>query len=49
MMPGMTGPEVVVKLREEKRTKLVPVIFVTASDDGVSLFKPSTELKLIIR
>lgn len=34
MMPGMNGPELLAKLREEKKTKLVPVIFVTASDDG---------------
>ncbi|QRV93276.1 response regulator receiver [Ceratobasidium sp. AG-Ba] len=33
MMPGMSGLELLAKLREEKRTKLVPVIFVTASDD----------------
>ncbi|KAG9121848.1 hypothetical protein FRC07_002026, partial [Ceratobasidium sp. 392] len=34
MMPGMGGLELLAKLREEKKTKLVPVIFVTASDDA---------------
>ncbi|KAG9107751.1 hypothetical protein FRC07_008581, partial [Ceratobasidium sp. 392] len=33
MMPGISGLELLAKLREEKKTKLVPVIFVTASDD----------------
>ncbi|CAE6495191.1 unnamed protein product [Rhizoctonia solani] len=37
MMPGMDGPELLRRLREERRTKLLPVIFVTASDDA-SLF-----------
>ncbi|CAE6499988.1 unnamed protein product [Rhizoctonia solani] len=37
MMPGMDGPELLRRLRGERRTKLLPVIFVTASDD-VSLF-----------
>jgi CheY-like chemotaxis protein len=34
MMPQMSGLDLLAKLREEKKTKLVPVIFVTASDDG---------------
>ncbi|KAG9123835.1 hypothetical protein FRC07_013808 [Ceratobasidium sp. 392] len=34
MMPGMSGLELLAKLRDEKKTKLVPVIFVTASDDA---------------
>ncbi|KAG8766784.1 hypothetical protein FRC12_006659 [Ceratobasidium sp. 428] len=34
MMPGMSGLDLLAKLREEKKTKLVPVIFVTASDDA---------------
>ncbi|KAG9099125.1 hypothetical protein FS749_002085 [Ceratobasidium sp. UAMH 11750] len=33
MMPAMSGLDLLAKVREEKRTKLVPVIFVTASDD----------------
>ncbi|CAE6366411.1 unnamed protein product [Rhizoctonia solani] len=33
MMPGMDGPELLRRLREERKTKLLPVIFVTASDD----------------
>ncbi|KAF8602883.1 hypothetical protein BDV93DRAFT_523732 [Ceratobasidium sp. AG-I] len=42
LMHGMSGPEVLAKLREEKQTRLVPVIFVTASDD-VGLFAGKTE------
>ena len=43
LMPGMSGPEVLTKLREEKQTRLVPVIFVTASDDGLfHTFTPMT-------
>jgi CheY-like chemotaxis protein len=34
MMPGMDGIELLARLREERRTKLLPVIFVTASDDS---------------
>ncbi|CAE6436787.1 unnamed protein product, partial [Rhizoctonia solani] len=37
MMPNMDGPELLRRLREKRRTKLLPVIFVTASDD-TSLF-----------
>ncbi|CAE6393946.1 unnamed protein product [Rhizoctonia solani] len=33
MMPGMNGPELLRRLREERKTKVLPVIFVTASDD----------------
>jgi CheY-like chemotaxis protein len=35
MMPNMDGPELVKRLREERKTKFLPVIFVTASDDGM--------------
>ncbi|KAJ1307032.1 hypothetical protein OPQ81_008011 [Rhizoctonia solani] len=34
MMPRMDGPELLRRLREERKTKLLPVIFVTASDDA---------------
>jgi CheY-like chemotaxis protein len=34
MMPGMDGPTLVKHLREEPKTRFLPVIFVTASDDG---------------
>ncbi|KAG8743481.1 hypothetical protein FRC10_011954 [Ceratobasidium sp. 414] len=34
MMPKMDGPELLNRLRAERRTKLLPVIFVTASDDA---------------
>ncbi|KAG9079051.1 hypothetical protein FRC06_007983, partial [Ceratobasidium sp. 370] len=37
MMPKMDGPELLNRLRAERRTKYLPVIFVTASDDA-SLF-----------
>ncbi|KDN38662.1 hypothetical protein RSAG8_09337, partial [Rhizoctonia solani AG-8 WAC10335] len=37
MMPKMDGPELVRELRGERKTKFLPVIFVTASDDE-SLF-----------
>ncbi|CCO32341.1 hypothetical protein BN14_06400 [Rhizoctonia solani AG-1 IB] len=37
MMPGMDGPTLVKHLREEPKTRFLPVIFVTASDDE-SLF-----------
>ncbi|QRV89873.1 response regulator receiver [Ceratobasidium sp. AG-Ba] len=42
MMPEMSGLELLAKLRKEKRTRLVPVIFVTASDD-VNLISGKTE------
>ncbi|KAG8762531.1 hypothetical protein FRC11_009066, partial [Ceratobasidium sp. 423] len=42
MMPKMDGPEFLRRLREERRTKLLPVIFVTASDD-TSLFGGQTD------
>ncbi|CUA74663.1 protein-histidine kinase [Rhizoctonia solani] len=42
MMPHMDGPEFLRRLREERRTKLIPVIFVTASDDA-SLFGGQTD------
>ncbi|CAE6427624.1 unnamed protein product [Rhizoctonia solani] len=42
MMPKMDGPELLRRLREERRTKLLPVIFVTASDD-TSLFGGQTD------
>ncbi|CAE6344693.1 unnamed protein product [Rhizoctonia solani] len=42
MMPHMDGPEFLRRLREERRTKLIPVIFVTASDD-TSLFGGQTD------
>ncbi|QRW17341.1 response regulator receiver [Rhizoctonia solani] len=34
MMPRMDGPTLVKHLREERKTRFLPVIFVTASDDG---------------
>ncbi|KAF8689719.1 His Kinase A (phosphoacceptor) domain, partial [Rhizoctonia solani] len=34
MMPGMDGPEMLRRLRGERKTRLLPVIFVTASDDA---------------
>ncbi|CUA74876.1 hypothetical protein RSOLAG22IIIB_11543 [Rhizoctonia solani] len=37
MMPKMDGPEFVYQLRKERKTRCLPVIFVTASDDE-SLF-----------
>ncbi|KAG8688123.1 hypothetical protein FRC09_013097, partial [Ceratobasidium sp. 395] len=42
MMPRMDGPELLAQLRTERRTKLLPVIFVTASDDA-SLFGGKVE------
>ncbi|EUC55586.1 sensory histidine kinase, putative [Rhizoctonia solani AG-3 Rhs1AP] len=42
MMPRMSGPELLTRFREERRTKLLPVIFVTASDD-TSLFGGQTD------
>ncbi|KAH7327637.1 hypothetical protein B0J17DRAFT_680426 [Rhizoctonia solani] len=42
MMPRMDGPELLKRLREERRTKILPVIFVTASDD-TSLFGGQTD------
>ncbi|CAE6472751.1 unnamed protein product [Rhizoctonia solani] len=33
MMSEMSGPELLRRLREERKTKVLPVIFVTASDD----------------
>ncbi|KAJ1307039.1 hypothetical protein OPQ81_008018 [Rhizoctonia solani] len=42
MMPKMDGPEFLKRLREERKTKLIPVIFVTASDD-TSLFGGQTD------
>ncbi|KAG9124716.1 hypothetical protein FRC07_010519 [Ceratobasidium sp. 392] len=42
MMPKMDGPELLTRLRMERRTKLLPVIFVTASDD-VTLFGGKVE------
>ncbi|KDN38661.1 hypothetical protein RSAG8_09336, partial [Rhizoctonia solani AG-8 WAC10335] len=38
----MSGPELLARFREERRTKLIPVIFVTASDD-TSLFGGQTD------
>ncbi|KAF8749105.1 His Kinase A (phosphoacceptor) domain [Rhizoctonia solani] len=35
MMPGMDGPEMLRRLRGERKTRLLPVIFVTASDDAM--------------
>ncbi|KAG8762529.1 hypothetical protein FRC11_009064, partial [Ceratobasidium sp. 423] len=37
MMPKMDGPELVKQLRKERKTKFLPVIFVTAADDGDQL------------
>ncbi|QRV74353.1 protein-histidine kinase [Ceratobasidium sp. AG-Ba] len=42
MMPLMDGPEFLTRVREERRNKHLPVIFVTASDD-MSLFGGRTE------
>lgn len=42
MMPKMDGPELLNRLRTERRTKLLPVIFVTASDD-MNLFVGKAE------
>ncbi|KAG8705200.1 hypothetical protein FRC08_001781 [Ceratobasidium sp. 394] len=42
MMPDMDGPELLNQLRTERRTKLLPVIFVTACDDA-SLFGGTAE------
>ncbi|CAE6499919.1 unnamed protein product [Rhizoctonia solani] len=33
MMPRMDGPELIRRFREERKTKFLPVIFVTAADD----------------
>lgn len=37
MMPKMDGPALVRQFREERKTRFLPVIFVTASDDGAYL------------
>ncbi|CAE7221364.1 unnamed protein product [Rhizoctonia solani] len=42
MMPGMDGLELLRRLRAERRTKILPVIFVTASDD-VTLLDGQTD------
>ncbi|CAE7175104.1 unnamed protein product [Rhizoctonia solani] len=42
MMPKMDGPELLRRMREERKTKLLPIIFVTASDD-TSLFGGQTD------
>ena len=48
MMPKMAGMELLTRLREERRTKLLPVIFVTASDDSACLFFQSDTIILIL-
>ena len=48
MMPKMDGMELLTRLREERRTKLLPVIFVTASDDSAFLFFQSDTIILIL-
>lgn len=35
MMPGMTGLEVCISLKENKQTKSIPIIFVTALNDAI--------------
>ena len=35
IMPGMNGYDVCKKLKESKKTRLIPVVFVTAKDDAV--------------
>ncbi|CAE6344687.1 unnamed protein product [Rhizoctonia solani] len=42
MMPKMDGPEFIYQLRKERKTRCLPVIFVTASDDE-SLFGGNEE------
>lgn len=36
MMPEMNGIEAVVKLREEKKTRKIPILFLTAKVDKIS-------------
>ncbi len=36
-MPGLTGPEVIEKLREDPRTAVIPVIMLTGRDEGGEL------------
>jgi CheY-like chemotaxis protein len=47
MMPNMDGPELLRRLREKRRTKLLPVIFVTASDDSMCAFPCSVSSVLM--
>jgi len=37
IMPGMNGYDVCKKLKESKKTRLIPVVFVTAKDDAVDV------------
>lgn len=48
MMPKMDGMELLTRLREERRTKLLPVIFVTASDDSELFLSGSIIMLLMI-
>ena len=48
MMPGMTGAETLVKIREIESARLIPVVFQTGASDCEPMNK-NTKLESIIR